>query len=123
MSKVNLSDSPDYNMKEQEVGKKKKRYTTEEKVDILGEILKNSKTVNDAAIVYGVCPSTILTWWKWLSTIVRKFPKMYRLDIAEAEKKLYKQKIPAFGEKLRKKDAVIAELVQKKIFIISEYMI
>jgi transposase-like protein len=119
MSKVDLLGNLDHNIKEKKVGKKKKkRYSTEEKVDILGEILKDSKTVNDAAIVYGVRPSTILTWWKWLSAIVRKFPEMNRLDVAVAEEKLHKQKILMSEKKYGEKDAVIAELVQKKIFII-----
>ena len=59
------------------MGRKRKRYTSEEKVKILREVLEEGKSVSSVAEGHGVHPNQILNWWTFpeqVHTVKRLFP-------------------------------------------------
>ena len=45
---------------------KRKRYTAEEKMKILREVLEDGKSISNVAEAYGIHPNNILNWRKQL---------------------------------------------------------
>jgi transposase len=89
---------------------KRKRYTSEEKVKILREVLEEGKAVSQAAEDHCVHPNLILNWRKQLFEGAPKAFEVRRSDIAG---KAAERKAQALEGKLREKDEVIAELARE----------
>src|SRR5215471_465842 len=93
---------------------KRKRYTSEEKVKILREVLEEGKSVSSVAEGHGIHPNLILNWRKQLFEGATKTFEIKRTDISEKAKE---RQAKALEEKLRDKDNVIAELAQELLEI------
>ena len=89
---------------------KRKRYTAEEKVKILREVLEEGKQISQAAEQYGLHPNNIFNWRKQLFEGGVQTFQIKRADISE---KAEERKITALEEKIRQKDEVIAELAEE----------
>jgi transposase InsO family protein/transposase-like protein len=89
---------------------KRKRYTSEEKVKILREVLEEGKSVSGVAETSGVHPNQIMNWRKQMFEGALKTFEIKRTDITE---KAFEKQTKAFEDKLRHKDNVIAELAQE----------
>jgi len=89
---------------------KRKRYTAEEKVKILREVLEDGKQISQAAEQYGLHPNNIFNWRKQLFEGGVQTFQIKRADISE---KAEERKITALEEKIRQKDEVIAELAEE----------
>lgn len=86
---------------------KRKRYTAEEKMKILREVLEGGKQLSEVAQAYGVHPNLIFNWRKQLFEGGAQLFEIKRGDIsAKAEDR----KVAALEGRLRHKDEVIAEL-------------
>ena len=88
----------------------RKRYTSEEKVKILREVLEDGKPVSRAAEEYTVHPNLILNWRKQLFEGALRIFEIRRPDISG---KAAGREAAALEVKLREKDTVIAELAQE----------
>jgi transposase len=88
----------------------RKRYTSEEKVKILRELLEDGKPVSQVAESHGVHPNLILNWRKQLFEGAAKTFEVRRPDIAG---KASERKAQALEEKPQEKDGVIAELARE----------
>ena len=94
--------------------KKRRRFTAEQKAELLGRLLFKKEKVADLAEEYGVQPSMIYRWQQLaeanlaatLETESRAGRKAQRERQLEAE-------IEALKARLRKKDEVIAELSEE----------
>jgi transposase len=89
---------------------KRKRYTSEEKVKILREVMEEGKSVSSAAEANGVHPNQIMNWRKQMFESALQAFEIKRADITE---KALEKQTKAFEDKLRHKDNVIAELAQE----------
>jgi transposase-like protein len=89
---------------------KRKRYTGEEKVKILREVLEDGKAVSQVAKSNGVHPNLILNWRKQMFEGALKTFEISRPDISA---KAAARKALALEEKLREKDEIIACLSQE----------
>jgi transposase len=86
---------------------KRKRYTAEEKMKILREVIEDGKPISLVAETNGVHPNNILSWRKLLfEGGVRTF-QIKRSDISG---KAEERKISVLEERLKHKDEIIAEL-------------
>jgi len=92
------------------MGRKRKRYTSEEKIKILREVLEEGKSVSGVAERHGVHPNLILNWRKQLFENALQVFEIKRSDITE---KAQERKAKALEEKIRHKDEVIAELAEE----------
>jgi transposase len=89
---------------------KRKRYTAEEKVKILRDVLEDGKQLSQVAEQYGLHPNNIFNWRKQLFEWGVQIFQIKRTDIsARAEER----KVAALEEKLKQKDEVIAELAEE----------
>ena len=86
---------------------KRKRFTAEEKMKILREVLEDGKTISQAAENYGVHPNNIFNWRKQLFEGGMKTFQIKRSDISG---KAEDRKISSLEEKIKHKDEIIAEL-------------
>src|SRR5215469_488171 len=100
------------------MGRKRKRYTSEEKIRILREVLEEGKSVSSVAEGHGVHPNLILNWRKQLFENAVQTFEIKRTDITE---KAQEKKEKALEEKLRNKDNVIAELAQELLELKKKY--
>jgi len=89
---------------------KRKRYTAEEKVKILRELLEDGKQISQVAEKYGLPPNNIFKWRKQLFEEGLQVFQIKRTDISG---KAEERKIAALEEKVRQKDEVIAELAEE----------
>jgi transposase len=89
---------------------RRKRYTAEQKIGILREILEEGKPVSSVAEEYQVHPNMILAWRKQLFEGAVKTFEVHRPDISE---KAAGKQVKALEERLGEKDNVIAELAQE----------
>jgi transposase-like protein len=64
---------------------KRKRYTGEEKVKILREVLEDGKTVSQAAEEHGTHPNLILNWRKQMFEQAMKTFEIRRPEISGKE--------------------------------------
>nr|AXS01258.1 Transposase [uncultured bacterium] len=90
--------------------KRRKRYTSEEKVKILREVLEEGKSISAAAEQHGIHPNMILNWRKQLFEGAMQTFEIKRADISE---KAHERQAKALEEKIKEKDNVIAELAQE----------
>jgi len=89
---------------------KRKRYTAEEKIKILREILEDGKHLSQVAEQYGLHPNNIFNWRKQLFEGGVQTFQIKRSDISG---KAEERKITALEEKVKQKDEVIAELAEE----------
>ena len=92
----------------------RKRYTSEEKVKILREVLEEGKSISSVAEGNGVHPNLILNWRKQLFEGASKTFEIKRPDISE---KAQERQTKVLEQILRDKDNVIAELAQELLEI------
>jgi len=97
---------------------RRKRYTSEEKIKILREVLEDGKTISGTAEKYGVHPNQIMNWRKQLFEGGQEVFQIKRSDISE---KALEKQTKALEEKLRHKDNVIAELAQELLELKKKY--
>jgi len=97
---------------------RRKRYTSEEKIKILREVLEDGKTISGTAEKYGVHPNQIMNWRKQLFEGGQEVFQIKRSDISE---KAIEKQTRALEEKLRHKDNVIAELAQELLELKKKY--
>ena len=90
--------------------RERKRYTSEEKIKILREVLEDGKSISGVAEVYGVHPNQIMNWRKQLFEGGQQIFEIKRPDISE---KALEKQTKALEDRLRHKDNVIAELAQE----------
>ena len=89
---------------------KRKRYTAEEKIKILREILEDGKHLSQVAEQYGLHPNNIFNWRKQLFEGGIQTFQIKRSDISG---KAEVRKTTALEEKIKQKDEVIAELAEE----------
>ena len=100
------------------MGRKRKRYTSEEKIKILREILEEGKSLSSVAEENGVHPNLILNWRKQLFENAIQTFDIKRPEITE---KAQERKTKEFETILRNKDNVIAELAQELLELKKKY--
>jgi transposase-like protein len=86
---------------------KRKRYTAEEKIQILREVLEEGKSISSVADKYALHPNNIFNWRKQLFEGGSQLFQIKRSDIST---KAEERKVTALEDRLRQKDEVIAEL-------------
>jgi transposase-like protein len=90
----------------------KKKYTAEEKVKVLREVLEEKKAVSAVAEERGLHPNSILTWKKQLFEGAATIFAVKRPDItAKAEER----KTAALEAELKHKDEIIASLAGENL--------
>jgi transposase-like protein len=90
----------------------RKRYTPEDKVAVLREVLEDGKAVSAVAEEHSLHPNNILNWKKQLFENAAQVFTRKRPDIsAKAEQ----QRLAEAQAELAKKDAVIAELAAENL--------
>jgi transposase-like protein len=89
---------------------KRRRYTAEEKIKILREVLEDGKPVSQVAEQYELHPNNIFTWRKQLFEGGIQTFQIKRSDIST---KAEERKIAALEEKIKQKDEVIAEFAEE----------
>jgi transposase-like protein len=89
---------------------KRKRYTAEEKIKILREVLEDGKSISQVADVYGLHPNNIFNWRKQL---FEEGIQTFRIKRTYISGKAEKQKIATLEDKIKQKDEVIAELAEE----------
>lgn len=100
------------------MGRKRKRYTSEEKIKILREVLEDGKSISSVAEGYGLHPNLIMNWRKQLFEGAAQAFEIKRPDITE---KALERQTKALEEKIRGKDNVIAELAQELLELKKKY--
>jgi len=86
---------------------KRKRYTAEEKMKILRDVLEDGKSISQVAEAYGIHPNNILNWRKQLFEGGTQTFQIKRNDITS---KAEGQRVSALEAKIKHKDEIIAEL-------------
>ena len=89
---------------------KRKRYTAEEKVKILREVLEEGKSISQVADHYGLHPNNIFNWRKQLFEGGIQTFQIKRTDISN---KAEERKIAILEERLKQKDEIIAEFAEE----------
>ena len=89
---------------------KRKRYTAEEKIMILREVLEDGKSISQVAEQYGLHPNNIFNWRKQLFEGGVQTFQIQRPDISG---KAEERKITVLEDKIKQKDEVIAELAEE----------
>ena len=89
---------------------KRRRYTAEEKIKILREVIEDAKQVSQVAEQYGLHPNNIFNWRKQLFEGGVQIFQIKRADISD---KAEERKITALEDKIKQKDEVIAELAEE----------
>jgi len=97
---------------------RRKRYTSEEKVRILREVMEEGKSISGVAEGYGVHPNLILNWRKQLFEGALQTFEIKRPDISE---KAMERQTKNLEEKIQHKDNVIAELAQELLELKKKY--
>jgi transposase-like protein len=89
---------------------KRKKYTAEEKIKILREVLEDGKSISQVADQYGLHPNNIFNWRKQLFEGGLQTFRIKRPDISD---KAEERKITILEEKIKQKDEVIADLAEE----------
>lgn len=100
------------------MGRKRKRYTSEEKVKILREVLEDGKSISSVAEGHGVHPNLILNWRKQL---FENAPQSFEIKRPEITERAQDKKAKELELILRNKDNVIAELAQELLELKKKY--
>ncbi len=94
------------------MAKKKKQYSPEQKISILREHLVEKVSVPDVCDKHGLQPSVFYRWQKNL--FENGAPVFVPGRLGSAEKNL-SHKVKILSEKLKRKDEVIAEIMEEHI--------
>jgi transposase-like protein len=86
---------------------RRKRFTPEEKVKILREIVEDGKSVSAVAESYGLHPNNI---FKWRKQLFEGAPHLFEIKRPDVTGKAEERKAAELETKLKQKDEVIAEL-------------
>jgi transposase-like protein len=97
---------------------KRKRYTAEEKMKILRDVLEDGKPISHVAEAYGIHPNNILNWRKQLFEGGVQTFQIKRTDISG---KAEERKINTLEEKIKHKDEIIAELAGELLELKKNY--
>ena len=89
---------------------KRKRYTAEEKIKILREVLEDGKSMSQTADCYGLHPNNI---FKWRKQLFEEGVQVFQIKRDDISGKADERKIATLEEKIRQKDEVIAELAEE----------
>jgi len=89
---------------------RRKRYTAEEKVKILREILEDGKSISQTAEKYGIHPNNVMNWRKQL---IEGGAQTFQIKRADISDKAEERKVAALENKIKQKDEVIAELAEE----------
>ena len=89
---------------------KRKRYTADEKVRVLREVLEDGKTISQVAEQYGLHPNNI---FKWRKQFLEGGFAAFNITRNDISGKAEGRKVAALEEKIRQKDEVIAELAEE----------
>jgi transposase-like protein len=93
---------------------KRKRYTAEEKIKILREVLEEGKSISQVADQYGLHPNNIFNWRKQLFEGGIQAFQIKRSDISL---KAEDRRVAALEDRLKHKDEVIAELAEELLVL------
>ena len=91
---------------------RRKRYTPEEKVSVLREVIEDGKAVSAAANEHELNPNLILSWRKHLLEEARSIFQIRRTDISG---KAQERRIVELETKLLERENLIAELAQENL--------
>ena len=97
---------------------KRKRYTAEEKMKILRDVLEDGKPISQVAEAYRIHPNNILNWRKQLFEGGVQTFQIKRTDISG---KAEGRKINTLEEKIKHKDEIIAELAGELLELKKNY--
>jgi transposase-like protein len=89
---------------------KRKRYTAEEKVKILREVLEDGKQISQVAEKYGLSPNNI---FKWRKQLFEEGVQTFQIKRADISGKAEERKITALEDRIKQKDEIIAELAEE----------
>ncbi|MDR0302192.1 MAG: transposase [Treponema sp.] len=89
---------------------KRKRYTAEEKVKILRNVLEDGKSISQVAEQYGLHPNNI---FKWRKQLFEEGVQTFQIKRSDISGKAEERKIAALEDKIKQKDEVIAELAEE----------
>jgi len=89
---------------------RRKRYTAEEKVKILREVLEDGKQISQVAEKYGLSPNNI---FKWRKQLFEEGIQTFQIKRADISGKAEERKITALEDRIKQKDEIIAELAEE----------
>jgi transposase len=89
---------------------RRKRYTAEEKVKILREVLEEGKQISQVAEKYGLSPNNI---FKWRKQLFEEGIQTFQIKRADISGKAEERKITALEDRIKQKDEIIAELAEE----------
>ena len=94
--------------------KKRRRFTAEQKAEIVGRLLFNKEKVSDLADEYEIQPSLLYNWQRQLQTnLALALEDTDRLRQQSSRERTLEAKVEALEARLSKKDEVIAELSEE----------
>jgi transposase-like protein len=93
---------------------KRKRYTAEEKIKILREVLEDGKSISQVSEKHGLSPNNIFKWRKQLFGDGINTFQIKRADISDKDEQ---RKVAALEDKIKQKDEVIAELAEELLVL------
>jgi transposase-like protein len=93
---------------------KRKRYTAEEKLKILREVVEENKPVSQVAEQYELHPNCI---FKWRKLFLEEGSHVFQVKRPDISKKADKRKIELLEERLKQKDEAIAFLAEELLAI------
>jgi transposase len=97
---------------------KRKRYTAEEKMKILRDILEDGKPVSQVADSYGLHPNNI---FKWRKQLFEGGIQTFRIKRTDVSGKSEERKTRSMEEKIKHKDEIIAELAGELLELKKNY--
>ena len=89
---------------------RRNRYTAEEKVRILREVLEEGKSISQTAEKYGIHPNNVMAWRKQL---IEGGVQTFQIKRSDISSKAEERKVAALEGKIKQKDEVIAELAEE----------
>ena len=89
---------------------RRKRYTAEEKVKILREVLEDGKQISQVAEKHGLSPNNI---FKWRKQLFEEGLQTFQIKRADISGKAEERKITALEDRIKQKDEIIAELAEE----------
>jgi transposase-like protein len=93
---------------------KRKRYTAEEKVLVLREVLEDGKSISVAADEHSIHPNLVLNWRKQL---FEGAVCIFEIKRPEIGAKANERRIQELERQLALKDRVIAEIAQENLVL------
>ena len=89
---------------------RRKRYTADDKIRILREVLEDGKSISQVSEKYGLSPNNI---FKWRKQLFEEGSHTFQIKRADISGKAEERKIAALEDKIKQKDEVIAELAEE----------